>query len=168
MRPTASSASKTHEKVEAKTPPKTKDGASKLKVNGHPTKSPVKSRASKAAGGGSVDEPHENFHDDAQAGPAHAGEPVEEPIEEAEDGADESKAESALAPATYEHPSSPRTIGGATDDEAKTGEAEANEMHTKAGEVSGNETPIPHTNGVMEGGALEATPAGLGGEETIR
>ena len=168
MRPTASSASKTHEKVEANTPPKTKDGASKLKVNGHPTKPPVKSRVSKAAGGASVDEPHENFHDDAQAEPAHAREPVEEPIEEAEDGADVPKAESALAPATYEHPSSPRTIGSATDDEAKTGEAETTEMHTKAGGVSGNETPIPHTNGVMEGGALEATPAGLGGEETIR
>lgn len=102
MKPTTSSASKTHEKVESKSPPRAKAAAPKPKVNG------VALKSTKKPSGSSKAEP------------------------------------SALAAAT----------GGEVEDPTDV-------------EPTGNETPLSHANGTADE-VLEATPAGLGGEETIR
>ena len=120
-KPTASSTSKTHEKVthekvEKKSPARSKATAPKPKVNGHVPKPTTQVVSNPAP----VDEPH-TVH--------------EQPVE--------------ATGLTF-------AAGAATSDDA-----------IGVPEDIGNETPIPHTNGEADA-ALEATPAGLGGEELIR
>lgn len=143
-RPTAASSQKTHEKVEHKSPPRTSRTAApaKPKTNGH-----VKKPAAKSVPKGKESEPEveksppEESAEDSEKTHLNGGEPVDELVEEAKEAAEDAHAEPALAPA---------------------------EKLTKEG-VPGSETPTHHTNGhAQTDGALKATPAGFGGEETIR
>ncbi|KAK5163101.1 uncharacterized protein LTR77_010885 [Saxophila tyrrhenica] len=112
MKPTAASASKTHEKSDAKSPPSKSKTTSKPKTNG---------TSSKPA---------------AAAKTAPAGKP-EDPVPEA---ANESSAP----------PQEPSTAQPIPENS------------------TGNETPLANGHSEQEAATLEATPAGMAGEETIR
>lgn len=114
MKPTAASASKTHEKPDVKSPPsKAKAPASKPKTNGNHSKPKT---------------------------------------------AEPSVQSTSAAPAVV--PEEENKINGA---EPKDPPSE------QSHEVAGNETPLQNSNGAeATDAALEATPAGLAGEETIR
>ncbi|KAK5126636.1 hypothetical protein LTR85_009570 [Meristemomyces frigidus] len=152
MRPTAASSSKTHEKTEAKSPPRTRKTAPppKPKANGHakkPASTKTNSRPSTAKSAG-TDKAAVNHTSDEPPAKQTNGDRGEEFVEEAREAAKEMHAE---PPADL-----PVTHGSAEDD-------------VKTDETSGNETPIPQTNGHHEADeALEATPAAIGGEEAIR
>lgn len=123
-RPTAASSGHRHEKIVAKSPPKSKP-STKPKVNGH---------ISKKAGSNTT--------------PSNA---ATEETRDAEPGAD--------IPETS--PQQGLTFAGNASNAADAIAAAHDEG------VGGNETPIHHPMDQADG-ALEATPAGLGGEETIR
>lgn len=144
MKPTAASASKTHDKPEVKTSPKSKTAASRPKVNGvKPAGEAARAETSKAAAAAptaAAEQPNETHKEVPRT-----QQPVAETLEK--------------AGAVQEVP------------QATTTEAESTPQPTSKGTVSaltngtGSETPIPHTNGAPEADAtLEATPAALGEE----
>ena len=153
MRPTAASSSKTHDKFEAKSPPRQKAAAPRPKVNGTKpaAKSSSKAETSTAADDVPADEPRDEIHKE----PTHDEVHVDEPIAETTS----TQAESTLLEAA---------IDGAAEEISQAGPtSEVNEEISVPTEPTGVETPKAHTNGAADA-ALEATPAGLGGEETIR
>lgn len=155
MRPTAASANKTH-KTEPTSPPKAKKSATppKPKANGQVKKgsapSRTSSRPSTAKSAGTEKSAHSQAAAEApQADQSHTNgddEDVDELVKAASDVAKEAHVEEppAVLPVTH----------GALEQDKKD-------------EPTGNETPVPHTNGQADE-ALEATPAFGGGEDTIR
>lgn len=136
MKPTAASASKTAERVDAKTSPKQKT-ASKHKPNGHAVKPGQKPSA---AAQHSEHVPHAEQHIHAE---------TEQPAEAvgAVDAADLPDATVAAHRAMDEP--NPATMDVKDD-------------------VAGNATPIANSSDGAQDAALEATPAGITSEETIR
>ncbi|KAK4547064.1 hypothetical protein LTR36_001285 [Oleoguttula mirabilis] len=154
MRPTAASSSKTHEKTEAKSPPRTRKTTAPPKptMNGHvkkPAAPMTHSRPGIAKSAGTEKAALEHQVDEPPAEQAD-GDPVKDLVEAARDAG---KGVHVEPPADL-----PVTHGGTAEDD-----------DGNKGEPAGNETPIPQTNGHHETDeALEATPAAIGGEETIR
>jgi hypothetical protein len=144
MRPTASWASKTTEKVEAKSPPKPKANASKARASIGSSKAGSRVSASQIPIEEAPQEVQEDIHEELDHNPEPAAEVEQTPA---------------------------LSFAGSTDNPAEAQAAIDSALDepdaAKASEPAGNETPIPHTNGDA-GAALEATPAALGEEETIR
>ena len=177
MRPTAASASKTHEKSAA--PSKTSVAATKPKANGQ-LKKPTTQLATSRPGTSGTDKsvrsqaPSGALAQSRAVDQANQEVVLEEPI--ADDGPAE---QSYLEPAAVEaeKPAAvPQAAEFPTDETSAKASVEAKTQPTQAEpnaldligipNGSGSETPIPHTNGGTNG-ALEATP-GFASEETIR
>ncbi|KAK5132992.1 hypothetical protein LTR08_008279 [Meristemomyces frigidus] len=149
MRPTAASSSKLHEKTEPKSPPHVSKTAPppKPKLNGHakkPSAGKTHSRPSTAKSSGTEKTAVEPAPASA-AGSAH------------EASANGDMAEVAIQAANDELEADPPADLPVTH----------GVLDESDGKDAADETPTPRTNGHANG-ALEATPAAIGGEETIR
>ena len=179
MKPTASSTNRTTDRSEAEKPtekptekpPKSKPAAAAAKVAAA-TKAKV--NGAKAALKDSAPEPMDPPAESTAPAETVENESGENPIEEqvsneSFEGTPAAGIRHSAVTADTHGAGEALTFAEGVEEPPVSAEAEAEaEAEETTHEPKGNETPIPHTNGEEADASLEATPATIGDEETIR
>ena len=175
MKPTASSANRTTDRSEAEKPtekpPKSKPAAAVAKVAAA-TKAKVNGAkaALKDSAPASMDPPAESTAPAETAEDEGGENPIQEQVSnESFEGTPAAGIQHSADTADTHSAGEALTFAEGVEEPPVSAEAEAEaEAEETTHEPKGNETPIPHTNGEEADASLEATPATIGDEETIR